>query len=1745
MRIIVSLLILLAALVSDAAADPVYDARGYNPSRAYFQGVPFERIDPMTGNLMLSFTDLRLPGNAGFDLVIARTYNSKVYRNYPNGLDIDSWAGVGWTFHLGKVSNGELSHTGPVVIELSDGSEHRAYPHITPPAGCGNCFVTKEHWIYDKNTNQLSLPNGRRYTFLRTGTHPSSPQQVRYVTEIRDPFENVINVTYQTGVNPPVDAMQQITQHLGGGVSRNVTFQTSSGKLLSMTANSRTWNYNVSGGVMHSMTPPSGPAWGFLYSSSELTKVTMPYGGTITYGYTTNLMSTGGQYFSSRSIDTRSVAGRGMEYGVWHFQYHFDQVGQQFVVSDSTTVFWPCVNQLCPKDIYRYTSVGPYSAPTAPWRIGLLRMVERHNGDYEIAETREITWEQSLPISNTQETIGIHSSPMIYAPLLKQVTTSRRGRTWRTTHTYNQTQRFNDYGRPERTDEVGESGTRSRRTEYTYRYGFSPRYIVDKVATITERLEANAHTAGPETFTTSYDYNTTTGFMNWQDLYGVRTTYSPGATGNVATATDAKSAVTQYTYEYGAEKSVTIPRAVGGPYFVTRAINWDGRIAEETKRGFVTKYEYDWAGRVTKMTPPAVNDPLSASPLETVIAHDLVSASDYRSTSTRGSTVRTTYYDGFGRIEREANAAGVTEDTTYDLHGNISFKSYPYASGGTRPGTAITYDVLGRRRTLTHGDGNDESFTYDDVNHQVDHRDERDKITRTTFRAYGDPGEARPVSVQVQDANQTLTTYDYSVLGRLLNVAGPTGIRSWVYNSKNQLTSAVDPESGTTVYTPDAVGNITQSTNDNLIYTYDEANRVKTRVGVGVNDAYTYDAAGNRTQINSIGAMIEHQFDAAGRLRARRQTINQRMFETRYVYDGNDRILRLSYPSNSDAPTGTLIGYEYDTSDRITAVKQYVEQLFNPSQVRMLASSITWHPSGQLGSFIGGDSRLQMVTYDDRHRPLIFGSSGLNQDLNSPLVYNIWGYDPAGNVSTVTDNVAPSLNQTIEYDNLNRVRTVTGPGAGTYAYDAAGNRLQFTFPNGTHLSYTGGGGTVVGNRYPAVTGPTGMIEQYLYYNNGNLQSRLEIQSNRTTTFTYTATNMLSQVTTAGQTTNYAYDGDGNRVWRNHQQRQYRFEHDASGRLLSEFDLTPSVSGLPRWVADYVYLGDRLLAKVGCDVTVLDPVVLVGAGGGASYAGLRTPHGCGWNAQLPSWIQAPEVTGVGGGTVGLQMQVAANTGSTSRTATVTVGGRPIRVTQGATACFAELTPGAASEPSEGITERPVQVNSPSACGWNATSSATWLSVSQGTGRTGPGSFYYAVQANPGATQRVGTITIAGAGWSMAYTVTQLEMCVMTVQPPTSAWIPGAGGQTTFTVNANRAGCSWNMVSVSQPWVTFAGGQWSGSGTTPVPVTLNVAANTAPTARSAVANVLGGATHTIWQSGVSTPIIGIDAPAPNAVLPVGTFRLSGYAGDWAAPSGTGAAQMAVYVNGALGPAVTMGQYHAYAASVAGPQFANAGYFVDLNLPAGTHSIVVYMQSSVSLGVTSVSRTVIINRPPTVTIPAPTNPFVVNAGTTVNIVSSASDPDAGDGINRVEYYYNGAFLGQSTVAPSYQVSIPNAPAGTFTLVARAFDNRGYSTNSAPVTLIVNGPPAVTVTMAATQSRAAVTFQSSTSDPGSPTGQAVRVDYYLGTLLLGTSTAGNPFTFVYNNAPVPPGVYTIRALATDNYGLQTWSANFNLTLY
>jgi len=67
---------------------------------------------------------------------------------------------------------------------------------------------------------------------------------------------------------------------------------------------------------------------------------------------------------------------------------------------------------------------------------------------------------------------------------------------------------------------------------------------------------------------------------------------------------------------------------------------------------------------------------------------------------------------------------------------------------------------------------------------------------------------------------------------------------------------------------------------------------------------------------------------------------------------------------------------------------------------------------------------------------------------------------------------------------------------------------------------------------------------------------------------------------------------------------------------------------------------------------------------------------------------------------------------------------------------------------------------------------------------------------------------------------------------------------------------------------------------------------------------------------------------------------------------------------------------------------------------------------------------------------------------LVASASDSDGS--ISKVEFY-NGSTLIATLTASPYSATFTGVPVGTYTVTAKAYDNQGATTTSAPITASV----------------------------------------------------------------------------------------------
>ena len=134
-------------------------------------------------------------------------------------------------------------------IEMSDGSRHPVY-QVSPG---DPWWRSPDFLLYNPTTRVLKLPNGLVYTF----NHLSSPADggelgaIRYVTEIRDPFDNTLTFSYFASPGP-TGGVQLIQQDLGAGQVRTVTFTWDPTNYLldTMTYNGRTWGYQYRGSLV-------------------------------------------------------------------------------------------------------------------------------------------------------------------------------------------------------------------------------------------------------------------------------------------------------------------------------------------------------------------------------------------------------------------------------------------------------------------------------------------------------------------------------------------------------------------------------------------------------------------------------------------------------------------------------------------------------------------------------------------------------------------------------------------------------------------------------------------------------------------------------------------------------------------------------------------------------------------------------------------------------------------------------------------------------------------------------------------------------------------------------------------------------------------------------------------------------------------------------------------------------------------------------------------------------------------------------------------------------------------------------------------------------------------------------------------------------------------------------------------------------------------------------------------------------
>ena len=348
-----------------------------------------------------------------------------------------------------------------------------------------------------------------------------------------------------------------------------------------------------------------------------------------------------------------------------------------------------------------------------------------------------------------------------------------------------------------------------------------------------------------------------------------------------------------------------------------------------------TYYFYDDAGRQTRVAAPIVANPLAFDPATYnpnqyfVTDYEYDHAGRLTRTLVRGADknaetddiVTKTVYDVLGRREAEIDPEGHRTDYNYDASGRLANVILPEVAVGAtdtyeRPEYVYGYDNYGNQTSITSPRGLNEpnsrvsNFTFDELNRQISRR--------------------LPIGVDSGSGFVESMTY-YTT---------PTNPAH-----KGLLQATTDFEGRTTTYVYDSLGRVQAKTHAGdgvtriVTYSYDKLNRVRqvTETVSGSTEQQTtnvYDAEGRLKTVTSSQGTLNYEYDPkTGRLTrtysSKTSAAGQRA-STRYEYDELGRLEKVVVEKrNGNDVTNQETSYAYD---RLSRIDYQVDKITGSSQ---------------------------------------------------------------------------------------------------------------------------------------------------------------------------------------------------------------------------------------------------------------------------------------------------------------------------------------------------------------------------------------------------------------------------------------------------------------------------------------------------------------------------------------------------------------------------------------------------------------------------------------------------------------------------------------------------------------------------------------------------------------------------------------------------------------------------------------------
>lgn len=1085
---------LLPHFVNDTTLSVSQDSLGASSS---------ESVDPFTGKLLISATDMVVPGDGGLDISIIRSYQSQNVMPIPvpvKRVQDYSPLGLGWTMHFGEIriaKEDKMCSTiwdawvddNPVYVRADGGTELLA---IAPDSVRTEYGLT---YISDSYSKVICQPDGSFYMVDTSGTrydfgisYANEDSSAKYrwaVTKITDRHGNFIDISYSltgTYLNQTL-VVDQVSASDGRVIDFSYSGTPKRLDTISYGENTLSYYYddvNYALGsdadgsaverpdvVLRRFVAPNGQDWKYDYyplsyevsqGGGSISATHNPYGGTVGFEY--DLISFVANpeiidYPNSLVVSKKIQEG----VGTWNYSYN------PGLNEDVTTVAGPL-------GVRTYHHFGISSVADGElWKVGKLKRETFASNSGESTET-QYTW-AAHALSNEdyrRRSPSVVDDNYQTAYLTSKVTTLD-GDVFSEDYSIFTSSDFNPTPMMhQKTVQTSHSGSRELGLRY---YWNSSNWIFHKSQDLID---------GNVLYSTDYD---TSGNLIEIIEHGVKTIYTYYPNGNLKTEKKGHHPETNYSqYKHGVPEKISKPE-LGA---INQTIDEFGRISESSDGlGNKTDYEYDALGRPLSVTPP-IGKATNYSWGNNQVTISALGSADSKLVE----------FDGFGRIVKETyHGMGMLDlvlRTSYDSSGRITSQSM--AMDGNTYSYGYDYDGIGRLIYKSTPSGGVI------VSHGPGWRTVTDQNSHSTTYDFDEYSPGEKYTRKIKKSGQAPINIDVDYLGRVLDVEQNGIVKTYSYGNWYKPMSYSDPESGYVLYGYDSAGDIDfvayyDAKGGSLLryedYVNDDLGRPEEIIyGKKVTKSYMpeWDA------YDEISLRKEFEYDLAGR----QEKISSIYQTDTYASNGSGGY---SIVSTKTSPVSWVFGY--DNASNLTSEKLTVD----------------------------GHEFAVTYDYDDfNNRDVVTYPSGRQIELNPnyfgvetsalPYVPSVLSF-PTGQVKTMSYANGDQVSAEVGIDGFLSSMAVSGPGGSvldfTYSHDDVGNVTNITSSDTSRNRQIGYNAY---DQLTSVVSPSWQ-EGYTYDDIGNIKTKTV--DTLVTNYNYNAKNQLASLS-GGVSKTYSYNGVG-------------------------------------------------------------------------------------------------------------------------------------------------------------------------------------------------------------------------------------------------------------------------------------------------------------------------------------------------------------------------------------------------------------------------------------------------------------------------------------------------------------------------------------------------------------------------------------------------------------------------------------------